>query len=188
MTVVGFDGTLQVLGHDQGPGVPGQAPPSVEGSPNGEYFTTDRVTVVQGRMARPDRMDEIVMSAGAAARYGLHIGSILPVAFFTTAQVSVPTFMGYPQSKPHLVVPFKLVGIIEEQIQIVEDDDAALGDQVAVVTPALTKRLEACCAYYSYVMLHLQGGRARQAAVVSAVNKVVPNLGPVAARRRGRRS
>jgi ABC-type lipoprotein release transport system permease subunit len=180
VTVVGFDGTLQILGHNRGAGVSGQAPPAVEGSPNGGYYTTDKVTVVQGRMARPDRTDEIVMSAGAAALYGLHIGSTLPVAFFTTAQVNTPSFRGYPQSKPHVVVPFRLVGIIEAQIQVVEDDDAALGDQVAVVTPALTKQLEGCCAYYSYVSLHLQGGRARQAGVVSAVNKVIPNLGPTA--------
>jgi hypothetical protein len=180
ITVTGFDGTLQVLGQNRGTGVPGQAPPAFEGSPNGGYFTTDKVTVVRGRMARPDRTDEIVMSSGAAARYGLHIGSILPVAFFTTAQLNAPSFSGYPQSKPHLVVPFKLVGIIETQTQVVEDDDAALGDQLAVVTPALTKRLQACCAYYSYVSLHIEGGRGRQAAVVSAVNKLIPNLGPVA--------
>jgi ABC-type lipoprotein release transport system permease subunit len=180
VNVVGFDGTLQVLGHNRGAGVRGQAPPSLEGSPNGEYFTTDKVTVVQGRMARPGRMDEIVMSSGAAAQYGLHIGSTLPVAFFTTAQVNAPTFTGYPQSKPHVVVPFKLVGIIEAQIQVVVDDDAALGDQLAVVTPALTKRLEACCAYYSYVSLHIHSGRADEAAVVSAVSRVIPNLGPMA--------
>ena len=179
VTVIGFDGTLQVLGHNRGTGVPGQAPPSVEGSPNGGYLTTDKVTVVQGRMARPDRMDEIVMSSGAAARYGLHIGSTLPVAFYTTAQVNA-AFTGNPPSKPHLVVPFKLVGIIEAQIQVIEDDDAALGDQLAVVTPALTKRLESCCAYYSYEMLHLHGGGAHEAAVASALNKVIPNLGPVA--------
>jgi len=179
VTVIGFDGTLQVLGHNRGTGVPGQAPPSVEGSPNGGYLTTDKVTVVQGRMARPDRMDEIVMSSGAAARYGLHIGSTLPVAFYTTAQVNA-AFTGNPPSKPHLVVPFKLVGIIEAQIQVIEDDDAALGDQLAVVTPALTKRLESCCAYYSYEMLHLHGGGAHEADVASALNKVIPNLGPVA--------
>ena len=179
VTVVGFDGNLQVLGHSRGAGISGEAPPAVEGSPNGEYYTTDRVTVVQGRMARPDRMDEIVMSSGGAAQYGLHIGSTLPVAFFTTAQVSAPTFTGYPQSKPHLVVPFKLVGIIEAPTQVVADDDEALGNQLAVVTPALTKRLETCCAYYSYAVLRLQGGPARQAATVSAVNRVVPNLGPL---------
>ncbi len=177
--VVGFDGTLQVLGHSNVPGVPGEAPPALEGSPNGEYFSTDRVTVLQGRMADPDRMDEIVMSAGGAAEYGLHLGSTLRVAFFTDAQVQNPNFTGYPQNEPHLIVPFKLVGIVESSQQVVEDDDAALGDQVAVMTPALTERLESCCAYYSYVSLHLRGGEAHEAAVAAALNKVVPGLGPV---------
>jgi len=178
--VIGFAGTTQALGHTQST-VPGEAPPGLEGSTSrdgGEYFSTDRVSVVQGRMADPTRMDEIVMSSGAAAQYGLHVGSTLPVAFFTTAQVREPGFSGYPQDKPHLIVPFKLVGIVEWSPQVVQDDDAALGDQIAVATPALTRRLETCCAYYSYVSLHLDGGARHQAAVVAAVNKVIPNLGP----------
>jgi len=47
-----------------------------------------------------------------------------------------------------------------------------------VATPALTRRLEACCAYYSYVSLHLDGGSAREPAVVSAIERVIPDLGP----------
>jgi hypothetical protein len=178
--VIGFAGTTQALGHTQST-VPGEAPPGLEGSTStdgGEYFSTDRVSVVQGRMADPTRMDEIVMSSGAAAQYGLHVGSTLPVAFFTTAQVREPGFSGYPQDKPYLIVPLKLVGIVEWIPQVVQDDDAALGDQIAVATPALTRRLETCCAYYSYVSLHLDGGARHEAAVVAAVNKVIPNLGP----------
>ncbi len=177
VVVVGFDGTLQVLGHDKASGVPGQAPPSFEGSTDGGYTSSDAVTVVQGRMADPARTDELVMSSGAAAAYGLHIGSVLPVAFFTTAQVNMPGFSGYPQHTPHLIVHFRLVGIVEWSPQIVEDDDAALGSQLAVITPALTRQLQTCCAYYSYVALHLDEPK-HEAAVVAAVTKVTPNLGP----------
>ena len=46
--VIGFDGTLQPLGPARQGGVPGEAPPSVEGSPDGEYFTQDRVSLVRG--------------------------------------------------------------------------------------------------------------------------------------------
>ena len=98
--VIGFDGTLQVLGPASQGGVPGEAPPSVEGSPDGDYFTQDRVSVVQGRMADPSRSDEIVMSAGAAAEQGLRVGSALRLAFFTTAQVNSSSFAGYPADKP----------------------------------------------------------------------------------------
>ena len=127
--VVGFDGTLQVLGHHHGTGVPGEAPPALEGSTgaDAEYFSSDRVTVLRGRMADPAQADEIVMSAGAAAQFGLHIGSTLPVAFFTDFQANQPNFSGYPRDKPHLIVPFKLVGIVEWDTQVVQDDDAALG-------------------------------------------------------------
>jgi ABC-type lipoprotein release transport system permease subunit len=178
--VIGFDGTLQVLGHSPVTGVPGEAPPTVEGSPNGEYFSVDKVALVAGRMADPQRLDEMDMSAGAAAQYGLRLGSILRVAIFTTAQVGASNFTGYPQDKPHLIVPLKLVGIIESPTQVVEDDDAALGNQLTVVTPAFTRRLDGCCAYYTYVQMIIPGSPAHQAAIVSAVDKVIPKLGPVA--------
>jgi hypothetical protein len=180
VTVIGFDGTLQILGPSRSE-VPGEAPPALEGSTgsDAEYFSTDRVTVLRGRMADPARLDEIVMSAGAAAQYGLHIGSTLSVAFFTVAQESQPNFSGYPGHKPQLIVPFKLVGIVEWNPQVVQDDDAALGNQIAVITPALTRRLETCCAFYSYVTFHLDGGSTHEATVSSAVNKIIPNLGPV---------
>ena len=174
--VIGFDGTLQPLGPALRGGVPGEAPPSFEGSPDGEYFTQDRVSVVQGRMADPARSNEMVMSAGAAAEESLRIGSALRLAFFTTAQVN-SAFAGYPAGKPYLVIALKLVGIVEDNAQIVQDDDAALGNQLAVITPALTRRLESCCAYYSYVSLQLDGGRRHEAAVVSAVRKITPDLG-----------
>jgi hypothetical protein len=140
----------------------------------------DRVTLVQGRMADPRRDDEFVVSAGGAAEYGLHIGSTVPLGFFTDAQEDSPTFAGYPTDKPYLAIDMRLVGIIEASQQVVQDDDSALGDQLAVVTPALTRRLATCCAYYSYVALQLDGGTRHQAAVTSAVEKIVPStsLGP----------
>jgi hypothetical protein len=182
--VIGFDGTLQPLRPARFGGVPGQAPPTFEGSPDGEYFTQDRVSVVQGRMANPSRSNEMVMSAGAAAETGLRVGSALRLAFFTTAQVNSPSFAGYPADKPHLDIRLKLVGIVKDAAQIVEDDDAALGNQLTVITPALTRRLESCCAYYSYVSLQLDGGTRHQAAVLSAVRKITPDLGQAGGRRR----
>jgi hypothetical protein len=175
--VIGFDGTLQPLGPARRGAVPGEAPPSLEGSPDGEYFTQDRLRVVRGRMADPSRSNEMVMSAGAAAEEGLRIGSALRLAFFTTAQVNSSSFAGYPADKPHLVIALKLVGIVEDSAQIVQDDDAALGDQLAVITPALTRRLESCCAYYSYVSLQLDGGTRHEPAVLSAMRKITPDLG-----------
>ena len=177
--VIGFDGTLQEISPVRGHGVPGEAPPAFEGSLNGSYSSVDRVTLISGRLADPGRADEFVISAGGAKELGLRIGSTLRLAFFTDAQTSSPTFAGYPADKPHLVVTMKLVGIIETGTQIVQDDDSALGDQLAVATPALTRELATCCAYYSGVSLQIDGGASNERAVLSAVDKVLPNLGPV---------
>jgi hypothetical protein len=171
---VGFDGTLQVLRPVPPDGAPGEAPPALEGSPDGEYSTYDRVTLLRGRRADPRRLDEFVISPGGAAELGLHLGSTLPLGFYTDAQTSSPTFSGYPADKPYLAVDLHLVGIIEDSNQIVQDDDAALGDQLAVVTPALTRRLETCCAYYSDVGVQVAGGPRHWAEVSAAVAKVVP--------------
>jgi hypothetical protein len=176
--VIGFDGTLQVLGRTNGSEPPGEAPPAVEGSLNGFYLSQDRVTLIKGRMADPRRDDEFVMSAGGAAALGLRIGSTLHLAFFTDAQVNSPTFRGYPADKAYLSIRLKLVGIVKSSNQIVEDAAAALQDQFAVLTPALTRRLATRCAYYSYVGLQIEGGIRHQAAVLSAINKILPNIGP----------
>ncbi len=180
--VIGFDGTLQVIGPANGRSarIPGEAPPAFEGSPDGEFFRQDRVNLVEGRVADPARADEVLMSAGAAAYEGLHIGSTLRLAFFSTAQVNSSSFVGYPADKPYLPITLKLVGIVTDSTQIVQDDDTALGDQLAVLTPALTRRLESCCAYYSYVSLQLDGGARHEAAVVSAIRKITPDLGQAA--------
>ncbi len=173
--LIGFDGTLQPLRALPNDAAPGEAPPAFEGSLNGEYLTQDRVTLIKGRMADPRREDEFVISAGGAQELGLHLGSILPLGFFTDAQAGSPTFAGYPTDKPHLSIDMKLVGIVEAAQQVVQDDDAALGDQLAVATPALTRRLATCCAYYSYVGLQIDGGARHRGSVISAVEKLVPS-------------
>jgi len=173
---IGFDGTEQVLGGTKGGGLSGQAPPSVEGSLNGAYVSQDRVTLTAGRMADPASDDEFVMTAGGAGQLGLHIGSVLPIAFFTDAQVNSSSFSGFPTDKPYLSIRLKLVGLVRTVDQIVQDDDSALQNQVAVLTPALTGRLAKCCAYYSYVGLQLWGDARHVAAVVAATKGILPNL------------
>ena len=180
VAVVGFDGTLTPLAKLPTDKVPGEAPPAFEGSLNGEYLTQDRVTVLHGRMSDPNRQDEFVMSASGATGFGLHIGSVLPLGFYSDAQEASPSFQGYPADKPHVSIDLKLVGIVESSNQVVEDDDAALGSQFAVITPALTRRLAGCCAYYSYVALKLQGGTSHLGQVQSALEKLLPKLGPAA--------
>ncbi|HWD56215.1 MAG TPA: FtsX-like permease family protein [Acidimicrobiales bacterium] len=174
--VVGFDGNLQVLSGLGGQSVPGEAFPAIEGSPGGEYVTSDRVTVLQGRLLDPSRLDEFMLSAGAARGSNLHLGSTVRLAFFTDSQSNSPTFAGYPTDKPNLLITLKLVGIVENDAQVVQSDDQALGDQFGVVSPALTRRLEGCCAYYSYLSLTLDGGMRHAGAVEADLNRMLPHL------------
>jgi hypothetical protein len=175
--VVGFDGTLQLLSHLSGHTTPGEAFPAIEGSPDGEYLSTDRATVLQGRLLNPSRLNEFMLSAGAARSAGLHIGSTIRLAFYSDAQVASPNYAGYPTDKPHLLVALRLVGIVEDDAQVVQSDDQALGDQFGVLSPALTRRLEGCCAYYTYEALHLKGGLRHAGSVEAGVGRILPNLG-----------
>ena len=135
-TVIGFDGKLQVLGHSRH-GRPGRgtAYRRRQHGSDGEYYSTDKVTVVQGRMADPDRMDEMVMSSGAAAQYGLHLGSTLSRGHLHHAQAGSPNFSRLPegQALPHR--PLQARRHHRGNPQVVEDDDAALGNQLAVSPP-----------------------------------------------------
>ncbi len=174
--IVGFDGTLQILTHLASNGVPGEAPPALEGSPGDEYLTSDRVTLLRGRMLDASRLDEFMLSAGAVKASDLHLGSTVRIAFFSDAKVQSPAFVGYPTDKPQLLIGLKLVGIVENDTQVVQSDDEALGDQFGVLSSALTRRLEVCCAYYTYMSLQLEGGQRHAAAVGRAIGHVVPNI------------
>jgi hypothetical protein len=172
--VIGFDPTLTQRTKRPVDAVAGETPPAFEGSLNGEYTTVDRAAVVGGRMFDPNVQDELVMSAGGAAEYGLHVGSNFAIGVYSDAQVKSAVSTGVLPDRPHVSLELKLVGIVESSSQVVEDDDAALGSQFGVFTPALTRRLAKCCAGYSYVALKLDGGTRHEAAVVRAIERLVP--------------
>ena len=73
---------------------------NVEGSVDGLYFNQDRVTVVQGRMADPNRADEIVMTVGAASQLGLHVGQTAPWGTYANSQFSPPPGPAHRRSRP----------------------------------------------------------------------------------------
>ena len=61
---------------------------SAIGSTGGEYFTQDRVTVAEGRMANPKRADEMVATAMATRLSGWHLGESVPFGAFSLAQIA----------------------------------------------------------------------------------------------------
>ncbi len=177
--VIGFDPTLTQTSKIPVDPVAGAQPPAFEGSLNGEYTSVDRATVLRGRMFNPNAQDQFVMSASGAAEYGLHVGSTFAIDVYSDAQVRSAIATGVLPDGPHVSIRLKLVGIVESTSQVVEDDDAALGSQFGVFSPALTRRLAPCCAGYSYVALKLDGGTRHEGAVARAIERLVPAISSV---------
>ncbi len=94
---------------------------SIGGSLDGMFFDQDRVTAVQGRMADPNRADEIVMDAAAAQLLGVHVGQVVPLGLYTAAQ---RTCRGSALRAwcPAYEVRARLVGIVVLNNQVVQDD------------------------------------------------------------------
>jgi FtsX-like permease family/MacB-like periplasmic core domain len=105
---------------------------------NGLFFTQDRVTVTQGRMAIPSRPDEVVMPAEAARILGYHLGQVIPYGFYSASQQNLPGF-GTERVPPAMRVNARLVGLVAFSSQIVEDDIDHL-PTFSVFTPALAKK------------------------------------------------
>jgi hypothetical protein len=124
------------------------APHSVDatGSVDGEYFNLDRLTVVQGRMANPQRANEFVLTAQGATYLHLHVGDVITEGFFTNAEVDAVE-SGQPLGPPYKRIKVKLVGIVVYNDTIVQDgvDIQQAGPPSALFTPALTRQLLACC-------------------------------------------
>jgi hypothetical protein len=107
------------------------------GSADGMTFDQDRLAVIAGRRADQGRADEIMMTSGAAKLLNAHVGQVLPLGFYTAAQVSQPGF-GTPGVAPRLRVRARLVGIVTLNNEVLQDDvDQAFG--FTFLTPALVR-------------------------------------------------
>ncbi len=104
-------------------------------SPDGMFFNLDRATAVAGRMADPGRADEAVMTQSAAQQARLHVGQVLPLGYYTAAQIASPDF---GTARPRLRLNVRLTGIVVLNRQVVQDDvDRASG--FVIFTPALLR-------------------------------------------------
>jgi hypothetical protein len=156
--------------------LPGEKPPVLSGSLDGQWSKVDRVTLVSGRLADPNRADEVVMSASAAREAGMHIGSVLPMGFCSNAQNNC-TANGTGASAPRVKADLKLVGIVVFNTEIVADDINALGDNPVLLSPALMRKLVPCCAAYTFTFVRVEGGNRNVPAVMSEIRRADPKLG-----------
>jgi hypothetical protein len=140
---------------------------------NGEFYDEDRPTVIQGRLADPNRADEMVMSADAAKLLHLHVGDVLHFGFYTNAQ-TLENGYGTAAQTPRLRIGVKLVGIVRFPFEIIRDDfDSGL--RFVLLTPALTRPLDECCANGVQSGVQLREGRRDDAAVEAEIKTKLPN-------------
>ena len=167
---VGFDGNIDLtsVAGVHAHYTTGETPPTVVGGLQGEYLTQDRVTLVNGRLADPRRTDEAVMDAQAAKEWGLHLGSVITMPFYSDAESTSPTYNG----PPYRLVTVRMVGEVVMASTVVQDDISALGSATVILTPALTRQLASCCSYYSGAGLVVEGGPRSVARVSAEVDRL----------------
>jgi hypothetical protein len=145
----------------------------VNGSVDGLYFNQDRVTVVQGRMADPTRANEIMMTVGAADSLRLHVGQTVTWGTYTYSQ-----FASAPNVRSALHERLTLVGTVVLNNAVVQDEIDANGPTTVIFTPALTQRLDNCCAIFTFTFLQLDQGSRDVPAVEAEIERVVPSKLP----------
>ncbi len=112
---------------------------NIAASLDGLYFHQDRATVIQGRMADPNVPDEFVTSALGAKLLGIRLGQDVPIGVFDEQQVQDPRF-GTSAVQPRSKVEMQLVGIVEFNDQVIEDDTDRTPTNL-LLTPAFTRTL-----------------------------------------------
>jgi len=109
---------------------------TIGASSDGLFVHQDRLTAVHGRDFNPRSLDEIVMNAGAARLWHVHVGEVLPLGFFRTTQSSGSA---NPTVTRLFTQRVTVTGIVAFNSQVVQDDvDQTFG--FVLMTPALLRR------------------------------------------------
>ena len=136
VAILGPGGTAQPTAQEQ----VGALPASIDG----EFFTTDRVSVVAGRMADPARPDEVVIDARTTPA-PVRVGDVAQLGFFTGAQMA-RLQSGDTSVAPYLRLTVHVVGEVLYSFEEAQDDIDTQINGGALFTPALARRLAGCCA------------------------------------------
>ncbi len=179
-TIVGFDGNLDFVRGIHSHILPGEKPPVLEGSTDGEFTTQDTAHLVAGRLAHPGNPHEAIMNGQAAKEMGLHLGSVARIGLNSDDQEIAMSAPNGPSSLPPAkVLKVKIVGIVVFPQDVDENDYSSLGSAEVFLSPAATRQIDTCSAYYSNGALKLVGGRAHLSSVDSELNRLsdLPQVG-----------
>ena len=123
---------------------------AVAGSLDGEYFRQDRVTVVAGRLPRPDATDEIGLTPGLARLFGVGVGGRVTYQF---TRMNLRTGTEAPAGYSTFVV----TGIADPPLVLVDQFDDV---NSALLPPAATARYLDGEFGFGWVGVRLRGGAA----------------------------
>jgi MacB-like periplasmic core domain/FtsX-like permease family len=141
------------------------------GSIGGQYFAQDRLAVVKGHMANPASASQMVASTLAARLSGWYVGEKLEFAAYSVRSVQASGF-NLSATEPSSRFTVTLVGLVVFASQVV-NDYVDRYPALVVMTPALTRRLQASQAYPIYD-LRLEHGRADVPAVQREIIHLLP--------------
>jgi hypothetical protein len=145
------------------------------GSLDGYLQKQDRLSVLQGHLANPKRLDQVEVTSGAARIWGVHVGEKVPIGFYAPRQMNIPGF-GTAKVKPILTEHATVTAIVVMNSEVVQDDvDKAYG--FAFLTPALTERATKIDAEWNmpvYYAIQLKHGDAGLAKVEARMVNLVP--------------
>jgi len=145
------------------------------GSVDGEYFSTDRVTAVQGRLPDPSRPDEIAMDAKGTPG-SVRVGTVAELGFYTNAELN-ELYAGKhvtPVARQRVTV----VGAVVYSAEETQDDIDTQRDGGALFTPGLTRKLIGCCAFATETVVQLRPGTS-VAGAEAAIQSVLPAGFPI---------
>jgi hypothetical protein len=151
------------------------------GSVDGEYFTTDKVTVVQGRLPDPSRPDEIAIDVKGTPSQ-VRVGTTADLGFYTNAHL-MDLYDG-KTVKPDFRQKITVVGAVVYSAEQTQDDIDTQRDGGTLFTPALTRKLLKCCVGSTETAIQLTadgpgpGGTAGPAAIAAAEARIQQALPP----------
>ena len=133
------------------------------GSIDGQYFTQDRLAIVDGRMSDPDEVGEVVVSEFARELEGYDVGDQLHLGIFTDEQLE-GLFDEEDAPAPFAEVDVTVVGVGVFPDEVVQHESDRIPRYL--FTPAFSAA-HAEAASYTWHHLELQRGEADVAAVES---------------------
>jgi hypothetical protein len=172
------DVNLLIL-NKKGAPIPASEGQSMTGSVNGEQFDQDIDLYTNGHAPDPRKVDQFAADAATAKQLGLHLGETVTFLAFSNRQVGLLETMTPQQAlkklTPVLKVRVTLVstGVVQPHNLLQDQVDTGNGG-VILFTPALTRKLTACCVNTALAALQLVGGTAHQNQVEHEIAKVLP--------------